>query len=230
MKTVLFLVSFLLLASCSTNLQQSVSYELTEDKLTYLALGDSYTIGESVLESERWPLQLADAIGKNNQQFKTEIIATTGWRTDQLLLAAEKQLAARKFDLVSLLIGVNNEYQGEKSSRFEPKFRSCLNQAISHSVSGKNGVFVLSIPDYGFTPFGKPNQKKISDRIKSYNAICKSVCASENILFIDITLISQKGLLKPNLVAFDGLHPSGIQYKLWVELMLTSVTRLITTQ
>ncbi|MFD1553825.1 hypothetical protein DNU06_09445 [Putridiphycobacter roseus] len=185
--------------------------------LTYLALGDSYTIGESVAKNERWPIQLAEQLNQTGWTISAPtIIAKTGWRTDELLKATN-EIEGKKYDIVSLLIGVNNEYQQEDPSQFESKFKACLNRAISHSEKGKAGVFVVSIPDYGYTPFGKSNLENISKRLAAYNATCKSICLSEGILFIDITPISQNGLVQPDLVAKDGLHPSAKQYGLWVE-------------
>ena len=195
--------------------------------LTYLALGDSYTIGEAVNKKDRWPLQLESALIREGFNISTTIIAKTGWRTDNLLNAAKRQISTEKYDLVSLLIGVNNEYQGEDPNNFELKFRSCLTYAIAHSKKGKDGVFVVSIPDYGYTPFGEPNQLKISERLAQYNAISASVCQKENIPHINITPISQKGLKEGDLVANDGLHPSGVQYTLWVEMMLSKVIDIL---
>ncbi|MBN4072914.1 SGNH/GDSL hydrolase family protein [Crocinitomix catalasitica] len=185
---------------------------------TYLALGDSYTICESAKANERWPNQLAESLRESgwNVQDLT-IIAKTGWRCDQLYDATELQIKEQKFDLVSLLIGVNNEFQGWTVSQFEPEFKKCLNLAITFSKRGKEGVFVLSIPDYGYTPFGQSNQPSISSRLDDYNAVCKEVCAEEGVMFLNITDISRKGFDEPGLVAADGLHPSGKQYKEWVD-------------
>ena len=197
---------------------------------TYLALCDSYTIGESVDSNERWPMQLAVQLNKMGLLVSTPtIIAKTGWRTDQLLKASKK-IQNEKFDLVSLLIGVNNEYQQEDPKTFENKFRACLKKAIAHSKKGKKGVFVISIPDYGYTPFGKPNMAKISKRLAMYNQTCQTVCETEGILFIDITPLSKEGLAQPDLVALDGLHPSGKQYELWVKLMKKKVYALLSEE
>lgn len=195
----------------------------------YLALGDSYTIGESVEEKERWPNQLVKSLSKNGYTNDTLItIAQTGWRTDQMLNAAKTQLQdAAQFDLVSLLIGVNNEFQGRTPSSFKSEFKACLDYAIKKCKNGKSGVFVLSIPDYGYTPFGKSRQKSISKRLDAYNAICQSVCKQEKVRFIDITPLSRRGLQQKDLVAADGLHPSAQQYALWVEKALPEVIKLL---
>lgn len=198
-----------------------------ERKLSYLALGDSYTIGESVEEADRWPNQLAKALNQKGKMLEDPtIIAKTGWRCDQLRTATQVHDFQEKFDLVSLLIGVNNEFQGWIESKFEPEFRLCLKQAIDHCRYGKAGVFVLSIPDYGYTPFGEGNQPQLSKRIDGFNAICRNVCAEEGVLFLNITDISRKGLEQTELVAADGLHPSAAQYQLWVDRILQKVMEL----
>ncbi len=225
MKIILITTFFLVLTACAENISRPKKG--TIKALSYLALGDSYTIGESVKTNERWPIQLEKLILSKGTKLNTTIIAKTGWRTDNLLNAANEQISNQKFDLVSLLIGVNNEYQGQSPDGFETKFRACLDFAVSHSKKGKSGVFIVSIPDYGFTPYGKPNQKKISTRLTKYNNICKSVAEDEGIVFIDITPISQDGLKNSSLVASDGLHPSGKQYALWVNLMLPKIMKMI---
>lgn len=190
----------------------------TESSVTYLALGDSYTIGESVKKEKQWPRQLRvvlDSAGFTIEEPK--IIAKTGWRTDDMLGAAKKEVKEDRFDIVSLLIGVNNEYQGKSPKSFKPEFEECIKYAIDHCNKGREGVFVLSIPDYGYTPFGENNQKRITKRINAYNKLCKEVCEKNDILFINITDISRKVVSNPDLVATDGLHPSGKQYYMWVQ-------------
>ncbi len=196
---------------------------------TYLALGDSYTIGESVKEKNRWPNQLQKTLNQENIDLgKPQIIAQTGWRTDQLLAAAKAELEPTdKFDIVSLLIGVNNEFQGKTPVSFESEFESCLKYAIDHCTTGAENVFVLSIPDYGYTPYGESSQKAISKRIDQYNEICKKYCAEYDVLFLNITPISRRGLTDINLVAGDDLHPSAAQYNEWVNLISEKVKNLI---
>jgi lysophospholipase L1-like esterase len=195
---------------------------------SYLALGDSYTICESVDESERWPNILSDRLIEKGMIIRsTEIIARTGWRTDNMLTAAKKLLEKdQKFDMVSLLIGVNNEFQGKSPEEFKPEFEKCLSYAIQKSKEGVNGVFVVSIPDYGYTPFGKKNQKSISKRLDAYNEICEESCSAKNVAFYNITSISRSDLNDKTLVAKDGLHPSGKQYGLWVDSFINSVFKL----
>lgn len=191
--------------------------------LKFLALGDSYTIGESVKEEERWPEQLASALRKQGKSIeKPRIIATTGWRTDQLKKAIEEANLKPEYDLVSLLIGVNNQYQGKSAESYTPEFEELLKTAIRLAGGKKENVFVVSIPDYGFTPFGQPKQEQITKALDEYNAINKKITEKAGVRYFHITDISRKGFEQPDLVADDKLHPSGVQYKLWVELMLKS--------
>ena len=203
----------------------------SDSTMSYLALGDSYTIGESVEEAFRWPLQLRDSLKKEGFYLdEPRIIARTGWRTDEMLDAATDQVSNDTFDIVSLLIGVNNEYQGRSPESFVSEFESCLIFAIDHSKRGKDGVFVLSIPDYGFTPFGQKNQVRITERLNKYNEICRSISEKHGVLFINITDISREVPENKELVAKDDLHPSGLQYAKWVERSLESVVELLEGQ
>ena len=188
---------------------------------SYLALGDSYTVGESVEEFERWPLQLRSRMIQNGFSFNpVKIIAQTGWRTDNLQAAINTELTIEKYDLVSLMIGVNNFYQGKPLSEYEEGFRALLDIAIGKAKNGKDGVFALSIPDYGMTPFGG-GSKIIA--IDVWNSTCKSICEEKGVSYFDVTEISRLGIEQPELVAEDGLHPSAIQYGLWVEEIYQSV-------
>lgn len=186
--------------------------------IKFLALGDSYTIGESVKEEDRWPEQLASAL--RTKGFKVEkprIIATTGWRTDQLKKAIAEAQLKPEYNLVSLLIGVNNQYQGKSPESYAPEFEALLNTAIRLAGGKKENVFVVSIPDYGYTPFGQPKQAEISKALDEYNAINKRLTEKAGVRYITITDISRNGFTDPELVADDKLHPSGKQYRLWVE-------------
>ncbi|MFA9214247.1 MAG: SGNH/GDSL hydrolase family protein [Candidatus Methylacidiphilales bacterium] len=193
-------------------------------KVNYLALGDSYTIGQGVAFEENFPNQLAKALANDTILFnEVKIIATTGWTTTNLIDAINNQNSDKKHNLVSLLIGVNNQYQNKPIELYKTEFKTLLNKAIALSNFDTSNIFVVSIPDYGFTPFGCSNQKTISDEISNYNRINKEITDSFNISYINITPISQMGLTKPELVAADGLHPSGAMYKLWVELMSNEI-------
>jgi len=194
----------------------------------YLALGDSYTIGQSVEETERFPIQLAERLNENGLELSTEIIAKTGWRTGNLKQAIEDQMLLDTFDLVSLLIGVNNQYQGVDINQYEAAFTNLLNTALQLVNGRKNRVFVVSIPDYAYTPFGqtRPNTTQISEELDAYNTINKSVAEAMDITYFDITPISRQGLNDTELVASDGLHPSGKMYGLWVDIMWEKVLEI----
>ncbi len=190
-----------------------------QDSLSFLALGDSYTIGESVAEDECWPMQLKNALLANGVLVENPlIIAKTGWRTDELKAAIEEQNPHRNYDMVGLLIGVNNQYQGKSSASYRPEFEELLEIAITHAGGDKNKVFVLSIPDYGYTPFGAKNQKKISTELDAYNKINREITASKGVKYYYITDISRAN--DKTLVAKDSLHPSGEQYARWIKLIL----------
>ena len=194
--------------------------------IKFLALGDSYTIGESVEENLKWPNQLSDALSKKGFQIKRpKIIATTGWRTDNLKDAVKAAGLKEEYSLVSLLIGVNNQYQGRSVQQYGPEFKDLLLTAIKLAKGKKENVFVVSIPDYGYTPFGKPKQAEISKAIDQFNEINKSITVNMGIKYVSITDISRLGLDKPDLVAEDGLHPSGKMYSMWVERILQTLVK-----
>ena len=187
----------------------------------FLALGDSYTIGESVAEVQRWPVQLIHALKKQGYTCSDpDIVAVTGWRTDDLKKGLNSGRLSSDYNLVSLLIGVNNQYQGKSVSEYEREFDGLLKMAIGHAGGDASKVFVLSIPDYGFTPFGKNRQVEISTGIDAFNAVNETIAEKNGVTYIHITDISRLGLKYPDLVAADGLHPSGKMYGLWVERIL----------
>lgn len=189
--------------------------------ISYLALGDSYTIGESVPTNLNFPYQLADSLGNDSQAYESPvIIARTGWRTDQLLEAIESAHLKNEYDLVTLLIGVNNEFQGRSPEEYTREFTLLCQKAVELAASRKDRVIILSIPDYGYTPYGASGQQRISPRINQFNQINKRIADSLDLVYIDITGISRRGLLEPVLVADDGLHPSPEMYALWVEEIL----------
>lgn len=194
--------------------------------LEYLALGDSYTIGEGVAEEMRWPNQLKQKLaGVEIDIESVQIIAKTGWTTRDLLEGIEAG-SPEKQDLVSLLIGVNNQYQKRPFEQFENEFGVLLNQAIDLAV-GKDKVFVVSIPDYGVTPFGSGNPEGIGKEIDRYNAHISKTCESMDVPFIDITGISRELGSGEDALAADHLHPSGTQYTLWTEAILPVVIDLL---
>lgn len=223
MKHLLKIGSFLLLSlllSCSVN--DTVQTSSNGKTVKYLALGDSYTIGQSVCETCRFPIQLQTQI-KNSLTTKdifiTDIIAQTGWTTTNLKSAITAQNPTNNYDLVTLLIGVNNQYQNRPFNLYEQEFPELVNIAIEKAKGIKANVIVVSIPDYAYTPFGNGNAT-ISTQIDTYNAFAENYCIENNITFVNITDITRQGLSQPNLVANDGLHPSELAYSKFVERIL----------
>lgn len=210
------IVAFL---SCGPNLE-----DMQNDSISYLALGDSYTIGESVDEELRWPVQLAKKMTDNGVTVRPpRIIATTGWRTDQLKGAIESANIGPQYDLVSLLIGVNNQYQGRSVESFAPEFEELLQKSIELAGGNKDKVFVLSIPDYGKTPFGSSKEEQIGRELDEYNDVSKEICEKYGVDYFNITPISREAKDDPELIAKDKLHPSGKMYERWVDLIYKDI-------
>ena len=202
---------------------------IPEKNIKYLALGDSYTIGQSVCETCRFPIQLQDSIKKRVtgiSNFTTKIIATTGWTTSGLKAAIVSQNPSNDYDLVTLLIGVNNQYQNKPFSLFQQEFPELLATAIQKGKGNKENVIVVSIPDYAYTPYGN-GASTISQGIAQYNNFIEYYCATNNIQFVTITDITQQGLAQPNLVASDGLHPSTLAYSKFVQRILPKALSIV---
>ncbi|NGP76019.1 SGNH/GDSL hydrolase family protein [Balneolaceae bacterium YR4-1] len=212
---------FLLFASFSLQAQDST--------LSYLALGDSYTIGESVSTAERWPVQLAQELRQQGLTIKDPtIIAKTGWTTDELKNAIAESELDPPYDLVTLLIGVNDQYRGYDINDYPDKFLYLLDRSISLAGNNPDNVLVLSIPDYGVTPFAsEKNPPKISREIEAYNAISKKISDSLGVAYVDITPISRNAEQDSTLLAEDGLHPSGKMYSQWIEETLPLVLPIL---
>ncbi len=196
---------------------------LIEPPIRFLALGDSYTIGSSVSESERWPNQLVDTLQELGY-LTTELnnIAVRGWTTGNLISSLEAEKPEENYNLVSLLIGVNNQFQGRSEVEYQSEFDFLLNEAIRYAQGKTENVVVLSIPDYQYTPFGQ-NFVAVSFEINQFNAINEAVTGRYGVTYVNITDISRRGLDEPDLVASDGLHPSGKMYKEWVVRLLESI-------
>lgn len=214
----MFILSILLIVvSCRMNetSKKTMNYR-------YLALGDSYTIGESVTEEDRWPNQLVSNVSaKQEISFEqVDIIATTGWTTDELKIGIAKVNPKKgTYDFVSLLIGVNNQYRGYPIADFEREFEELLIQAISYCRKKEN-VFVVSIPDYGVTPFAvSKDPEKIGKEVEMYNDLSEKIAKKYNVQYFDIYPISKKALNNEAYVADDKLHPSGKMYGEWVDLI-----------
>lgn len=222
-----FLLFALLFSSCK---EMDLPAPLDEDTLTYLALGDSYTIGESVAISGRFPVQLVEALRVEGYKMADPtIVARTGWTTNELQTGISANNLNETYDLVSLLIGVNNQFRGRSLEEYRIEFSALLDQAINFAGGDINRVFVVSIPDYAFTPYGqtRSNPQMISDEIDLFNTANKEITEAAGVLYVDITPISRQGLSNPGLVAEDGLHPSSDQYAAWVDLMLPEVKQLL---
>lgn len=197
----------------------------------FLALGDSYTIGEAVPEEERWPVQLVKHLRKEGVSIKDpDIIATTGWTTDELQAAIDHQKTSGHYDLVSLLIGVNNQYRNYPAENYRQEFTSLLEQAIAFAGGESGRVIAFSIPDYGVTPFaaGKDSEK-IARELDEYNRIAKEIAEKKGVRWFDITPHSRNAAHDPTLIAEDGLHPSGKMYLNWVGQILPYVGNLLRT-
>lgn len=219
MTRLFFLLSLLV---CTGAMAQKI---IIEDNLRFLALGDSYTIGESVTADSRWPALLVDSLHHRGiNALEPHIIATTGWRTDELRKAIDKAKFKGTFSLVSLLIGVNNFYQGKSVEAYAPEFEALLQTAIKLADGKRNHVFVLSIPDYGYTPFGQDKREQITQGVDAFNKVNREITEKLGVRYFDITPISRRGLDEPDLVAADGLHPSGKMYAEWVQLILNDAT------
>lgn len=196
---------------------------------TYLALGDSYTIGQSVQVNQRFPLQAVSILNSLNLPFREpEIIAQTGWTTGNLLSRLDNNPPdTSTYDVVSLLMGVNNQYQGRSQEEYRVQFTTLLERSIRYAGNKNRHVFVLSIPDYSVTPFAAGRNKVlIAAQIDSFNAINRSIAALFQVNYIDITGDSRQAAIYPSLIANDGLHPSGEQYRLWAQKLAPAVRAL----
>ena len=190
--------------------------------MRFLALGDSYTIGESVAAVERWPVQLAARMRAQGVSMENPtIIATTGWTTDELAAGIERKGPQGPFELVSLLIGVNNQYRGRDVNEYRAQFAALLEQAIAFAGGDAQRVIVLSIPDWGVTPFAANRHREtVSGEINAFNAVNAEETARLGARYVDITPLSRQAVDDPDLLAGDGLHPSGKMYTAWTELAL----------
>jgi acyl-CoA thioesterase-1 len=205
-----------------------LTIETKANPIKYIALGDSYTIGQNVCETCRFPEQLKSRLyGLNTSNtYNLNVIARTGWTTSNLLNAIKSQNLSNDYDLVTLLIGVNNQYQGELFSVYEKEFPELVNKSIELVKGDKSNVIVVSIPDYAYTPFGNGN-KKITEEIDRYNSFAENYCSKNNIVFINITDITRQGLSDTGLVANDNLHPSAKAYGLFVDRILKSAVAIL---
>ena len=193
--------------------------------MRYLALGDSYSIGEGVPEHGRWPVQLATALRTRGIALDDpHIIATTGWTTDELAAAMDAAEPLGTWDVVSLLIGVNNQYRGRTLDEYRDEFTALLERAIALAGNAPSHVLVLSIPDWGVTPFAQGRDRAaIAREIDVFNAAAREACDARNVAFIDITPTSRERGFDADMLADDGLHPSAAMYARWVAVVLDRI-------
>jgi lysophospholipase L1-like esterase len=196
------------------------------EQIDILALGDSYTKGESVKWEQNFPNQLTDSLRVCAFELSgLHVVAQTGWRTDDLQNALANQfdvLADSSFSLVTLCIGVNNQYQNANFETYKKQFEELLQYAIARAGGRRERVIVLSIPDWAYTPFGQSwgDPLNTSQKIDQYNAANKVIADLYQVVYVDVTTVSRNGIVMPQLVAVDGLHPSAVQYQEWVKLIL----------
>lgn len=230
MKNLFLVLLLILIWSCSKDKSEpySTNENPTPKNFNYLALGDSYTIGQSVCETCRFPAQLTSKLKTEFPKdiFSLEIIARTGWTTTNLISAINDKTLTNEYDLVTLLIGVNNQYQNRPFSIYEEEFPALVQKAVDLAKGDKSNVIVVSIPDYAYTPYGN-GSATISYGIDKYNTYAENYCLRNNIVFINITDITRQGLENPNLVATDGLHPSELAYSKFVERILPKAISIL---
>jgi len=231
MKNIFAILFFLTCSSsCSKKGTDSLYFSITDTmpppssakKYQYLALGDSYTIGESVTPQDNFPSQAAAMLKTDTSVVETRIIARTGWTTDELeegiVSANNATPLLAKYDFVSLLIGVNNQYRGRSVENYKPEFEALLKKAIHYAANRPERVVVLSIPDWGVTPFAEGRDKEqIARAIDVYNASSKEIAMRYNVYYIDITPWTREAATDLTLLATDGLHPSGKDYNRWAK-------------
>ncbi|HEY1032832.1 MAG TPA: SGNH/GDSL hydrolase family protein [Flavipsychrobacter sp.] len=196
---------------------------------TYLALGDSYTIGEQVSSDENFPHQTVGLLKTQGIEVANPvIIATTGWTTDELAASIREHNITDTFSFVTLLIGVNNQYRGRDLENYKEEYTQLLDIAIRYANGHTQNVFVLSIPDWGVTPFAEGKDRaQIAKDIDAYNAAKKEITLAHKCHYIDITDSTRKNGTTAEYLAEDGLHPSGKEYKIWAERLVPEVAKAL---
>ncbi|HEY0021835.1 MAG TPA: SGNH/GDSL hydrolase family protein [Longimicrobium sp.] len=198
-------------------------------KMKFLALGDSYTIGEGVAASDRWPVQLVALLREQGQDFaEPRIVARTGWTTDELSAAIDAADPRGPYDLVSLLIGVNNQYRGRGTEEYRAEFAGLLQRAIGFAGEDAGRVIVLSIPDWGVTPFAEGRSRAgVAAEIDVFNAINRQETERLGARYVDITPQSRTVGSNSAFLAADGLHYSGLTYAEWARLALPAALEAV---
>jgi lysophospholipase L1-like esterase len=214
--------------SCEKNFP---SYNIVKNTAEFnlLCLGDSYTIGQGVPLSQSFPFQLLKNLKDENliANGTYNLIAKTGWTTTELKEALQQNRDTSTYDIVTLLIGANNIFRNYPIEIYKTEFEQLLQSAIEKAGNQPEKVIVISIPDYGYTPFGKINKANISAEVDKYNAINKQLSLHAGARYVDITPISRQGLECPVLITHDKLHPSAIMYALWVELLIEEAKAIV---
>lgn len=210
---------FLVTACFEKVLKSTTNKDVASNKaISYLALGDSYTAAAGIEPSSGYPYQLSDRIYvKDSITVTVEVQARNGWTTRDLLNSLKSKEYHNSFDVVSLLIGVNNQYQKQDFDFYAEELMELLDSCKSYVGRDNKQIIVLSIPDYGYTPFGNANQPNITAELDRYNSFTDSVCTVMDISYYNITDISRQAEYSKDLIAPDSLHPSAMQYKLWID-------------
>ena len=189
-----------------------------ESPFSFIALGDSYTIGEGVTEGERWPNQFVNVAYENGVDFDQPIIiAETGWKTYDLLNAINQKNFTKKYDYISLLIGVNNQFNSRPLYEFEEDLNKLMYEMKKIKKNG-GSIIIISIPDWGYTPFGESSDMNdISKQINLFNNSLRKFASTNDLKYVDVTEISRRGINEPDLITNDNLHPSGSMYLEWAK-------------
>jgi lysophospholipase L1-like esterase len=197
----------------------------THSNLRLLALGDSYTIGEAVAAEERWPVRVAAILrARGLAAADPVIVAKTGWTTDELSIGIDAAAPSGPFDVVTLLIGVNNQYRGRSLSEYREQFRALLERAVGFAGGRPDRVVILSIPDWGVTPFAAGRDRaRIAAEIDAFNAVSRDEAAQAGAHYVDVAPVSRRAGTDASMIAHDGLHPSGAMYAEWAALALPPV-------
>jgi len=226
---ILIFTLFLSTQACGGSSSAEGDTDMSSDTFSFLALGDSYTIGESVDSTQRWPVQLARHMsGAGILVEEPMIVARTGWTTDELVAGMEEAGITGTYDMVSLLIGVNNQYRGRDLEEYRVQYHDLLSQAIAFTGGDPERVLVLSIPDWGVMPFAEGRDRdQIAREIDAFNRIKREETDRAGAWFVDVTEISRDAASDPSLVASDGLHPSGDMYARWVAAVRDIAMRIL---
>lgn len=225
----IWIIAALSLSFAFTQVNRAIAQNTQKHMYTYLALGDSYTIGEQVPLNENFPHQTVALLKELGTDVADPVtIATTGWTTDELAASVREHNIKENFSFVSLLIGVNNQYRGRSVENYRQEFTALLNEAIAFANGQPERVFVLSIPDWGVTPFAEGRDRlQVATEIDAYNAACKEIALAHKCQYIEITASTREHGQDKEYLAGDGLHPSGKEYAVWAERLAAAVRKTL---